>query len=419
MRRVLLLAALLAAASAQAGKTRAVRHPTPETGPTFSRDVVRILQDHCQTCHHDGDIAPFSLVTYDDAKSRATLIKLMTMTHRMPPWKPFEGCGDFEGERRLTDEEIASINTWVDNGAPEGDRADLPPQLDFNSQWTLGDPDLVLASDEAFTPPPHTDTYRCFTLPTNLISTAYVSAIDTHPGDRSTVHHVISFIDTTGESVKLDEADPGPGYTCFGGPGFSLPGSLGGWAPGMRGLQLPSDVAIELPAASRVVLQVHYHPHLAQPKPDRTQFGIYFARQPPKNILRIVPLINTTFTIPPNNSNYEITAKLPIPTPFPTKIWLIAPHMHLLGRRMQVEMTPPNGASQCLVDIEDWEFNWQGVYVYRQPISVPSGTRLSLRAVYDNSSSNPFNPNSPPRAVSWGEATTDEMCIAFLGMTIE
>ncbi|HEV7766874.1 MAG TPA: peroxiredoxin, partial [Thermoanaerobaculia bacterium] len=265
----------------------------------------------------------------------------------------------------------------------------------------------------------HKDTYRCFTMPTNLTSDAYVRAVDVHPGDRETVHHVISFIDTTGASVALDEADPGPGYTCFGGPGFSQIGTLGGWAPGTRPLELPSDVGYELPATSRVVLQVHYHPHKAQPTPDRTSIGIYFAEQKPERLMIIVPLINQTFTIPPNDSNYRVTAGFPIPTPFPLKIWFIAPHMHLLGRKMNVQMTPRNGAPQCLIDIQDWDFNWQGAYRFQEPIIAPTGTRFSLTAYYDNSSANPKNPNDPPKAVSWGEETTDEMCIAFLGVTLD
>jgi hypothetical protein len=420
MKRTILLALLLLVAlTVQAGKTRAVRHPTPDNGPTFNREVVRILQENCQSCHHAGDIAPFPLVTYDDAKSHAAMIRIMTLTHKMPPWKPTDGCGDFEGERRLSADEIATVVKWIDRGTPEGDRADLPAPLQFTSDWTLGEPDLILANAEAYTPPPHTDTYRCFTIPTNLLTNTYVSAIDTHPGDRAIVHHVISFIDTTGDSVKLDEADPGPGYTCFGGPGFDLPGTLGGWAPGMRGLQLPKNVAFELPALSRIVLQVHYHPHSTDPTPDRTQFGIYFAKEKPDQTMRVVPLVNQTFTIPPNDPSYEVKAQFPIATPFRTKIWFVAPHMHLLGRKMTVEMTPPNGAPQCLVNISDWEFNWQGVYVFKQPIDVPAGSRLTVRAIYDNSTGNPMNPNSPPKSVSWGEATTDEMCIAFLGMTIE
>jgi hypothetical protein len=427
MRRAILLTiVVLTLPLAAAGRQRAVRHPGPPpapTGPTFSNEVVRIFQQNCQTCHHEGDIAPFPLVTYADAKPYAALIRIMTQTKQMPPWKPSDGCGDFSGERRLTDGEIDTIAKWVDAGAPEGDRSQLPQPLDFGGGWALGEPDLVLQNDEPFTPPHGTDTYRCFTIPTNLISTGYVRAVDTHPGDRTTVHHLLSFIDTTGASVALDEADPGPGYTCFGGPGFDTAATLGGWAPGSRPLEMPDGVGFSLPAASRVVLQIHYHPHHGgghgAPKPDRTQFGVYFAPEKPAREMLIVPLINTTFTIPPNNASYRVDAQLPILTPFPLKLWLIAPHMHLLGRKMTVQMTTPDETSHCLIDIQDWDFNWQGAYRYETPIDVPTGTRISMSAYYDNSSGNPKNPNSPPKPVSWGEATTDEMCIAFLGVTID
>lgn len=422
MRRTVLILSLLVSLPLVA-RVRAVRHPsTPPApaSPTFSKEVVRIFQQHCQSCHHQGDIAPFPLVTFEDAKPRASLIQFMTETRKMPPWKPTEGCGDFADERRLSDGELDTLKQWVAAGAPEGNRADLPAPLDFSSNWVLGEPDLVLSSAEAFTPPPHVDTYRCFTIPTNLTTDAWVSAVDTHPGDRTTVHHVLSFIDTTGESVALDAAEPGPGYTCFGGPGFSLPGTLGGWAPGSRPLELPDDVGFSLPAGSRLVLQVHYHPHGdEEPQPDRTEFGIYFADQKPSKEMRIVPLVNQTFTIPPNDPNYKVTAGLPIPVPFPLKLWFVAPHMHLLGKKIRVEMTPAGGTAQCLIDIQDWDFNWQGAYRYNQPIDIPAGTRLSLTAYYDNSSNNPRNPNNPPKPVSWGEATTDEMCLAFLGVTIE
>lgn len=417
------LLVLLASVTAFAAKQRAVRHPNPAppvVGPTFSNEVVRIFQQHCQSCHHEGDIAPFSLVTYADAKPHAAMIRFMTQTKQMPPWKPEEGCGDFVDERRLSDAEIATIAKWVENGAPEGNRADLPAPLDFSSGWALGEPDMVFKNSEPFTPEHGQDTYRCFTIPTNLTQPRFVAAVDTHPGDRKTVHHVLSFIDTTGESVRLDEADPGPGYTCFGGPGFNLPGTLGGWAPGSRPLELPDGVGFELPANSRIVLQVHYHPHHdAHAKPDQTELGVYFTKEPPAKTMRILPLINTSFTIPPNDPNYRVDAALPIPVPFPLKLWFIAPHMHLLGKKMQVEMTPKDGAAQCLINIEDWDFNWQGAYRYAQPVDIPTGARLSLKAFYDNSSNNPRNPNDPPKPVSWGEATTDEMCIAFLGVTIE
>ncbi|HYR28225.1 MAG TPA: peroxiredoxin, partial [Thermoanaerobaculia bacterium] len=360
MRRIpLLLALLLPLAAAEAGKVRAVRHPQPHAGPTFSREVVRIFQQHCQTCHHEGDIAPFSLTTYAETKRYAALIKLMTQTRQMPPWKPVEGCADFKDERRLTDGEIDTIARWVDAGAPEGERADLPQPLDFSGGWALGTPDAVYQLAEPFTPPQGQDTYRCFPIPTNLTSTAWVRAVDTKPGDRETVHHVITFIDSTGASIALDAADPGPGYDCFGGPGFTLPSTLGGWAPGSRPLELPDDTAFQLPAASRVVLQVHYHPHGGHGHADQTAIGVYFAPREPKSRMYILPIVNRTFTIPPNDAAYKVTASWPLPLPA-AKLWFIAPHMHLLGRTMKVDATLPSGASECLVRIDDWDFNWQG-----------------------------------------------------------
>src|SRR5215212_1784039 len=197
MRRLVLVCLLLAIPAA--AKTRSVRHPEP--WPTFSNEVVRIFQRNCQTCHHDGDVAPFSLTTYDESKPYAQLIKLMTRTRQMPPWKPTQGCGEFADERRLSQDEIDTLARWVDAGAPEGDRADLPRALDFSSGWALGPPDRVFSNPEPYTPPAEGDTYRCFTIPTNLSTTTYVAAVDSHPGDRETVHHLISFIDTTGESA--------------------------------------------------------------------------------------------------------------------------------------------------------------------------------------------------------------------------
>jgi hypothetical protein len=427
MSRRLSFAVLLAAAlvTFAGGRQRIISHPgpQPETGPTFSKDVAPIFQAHCQNCHHPGDIAPFSLLTYGDAAAHAGAIKLMTRSRQMPPWKPVDGCGVFDQPRVLSASEIDTIGKWVDAGAPAGNLNDLPRPLTFDSNWVLGQPDLVLSYPESYTPPATGDMYRCFPIPTELTQDQYVSAVDVHPGDRGEVHHVIAYIDTDGSSQKLDENDPGPGYTSFGGPGFSVTNvnaaTLGGWAPGSRPIMLPDGIAYSLPAASRVVLQVHYHPHDAKPKPDRTEIGIYFAKTKPKKLLRILPLINTTFTIPPNDANYLVTASLPIPMPVATHLWLVAPHMHLLGRKMNVTAGKPNGTFDCLININDWDFNWQGLYRFKDAVALPVGTRLSLGAYYDNSRDNWRNPNDPPKSVSWGESTTDEMCIAFLGITID
>lgn len=423
MRKLLFAAAALLLCTG-ASRNRAFRPPsTAPAKPTFSKEIVRIFQQNCQSCHHPGDIAPFSLMTYGDTFPYRLQIKLMTQSKEMPPWKATAGCGDFDAARVLSTNDIDLIKQWVDAGAPEGNKADLPAPLQFNGAWTLGQPDLVLSSADAYTPPASGDMYRCFTLPTNLPADAYVSAIDIHPGDRETVHHVIAYIDTTGASVALDEKDPGPGYTSFGGPGFAITNAnaatLGGWAPGARPFALPEGIAYSLPANSRVVLQVHYHPHHGQPLPDKTEIGIYFAKEKPKKLLRILPVINQSFTIPPNDANYEVKATFPIPVPVKTHLWVIAPHMHLLGRKMNVVATMPDGAKQCLINIDDWDFHWQGMYRYKDGLAMPAFVRFSLSAIYDNSEGNAKNPSFPPKAVSWGEETTDEMCIAFLGITFD
>jgi len=410
------LLALLAAIPLR--PVRVAAPPPPVNGPTYDKEIVRLFQAHCQSCHHPGDIAPFSLTNYADAKANAPKIKLMTQSHEMPPWKPSADCGGFADaqSRTLTDGEIDLIARWIDNGAPAGNPADLPQPIDFGGGWALGTPNLEVSSPEPYTPPADRDEYRCFTMPTNLTSDAYVSAIDIRPGDRAEVHHVIVFLDTLNQSQKLDEDSPGPGYTCFGGAGFDLVGTLGGWAPGARPFVLPDSVGMSLPAGSRIVLQVHYHVHSGHPSPDQTKLAVYYKDKKPEKLLTILPLINQKFTIPPLTDNYLVKATFPIGNTFPvalpfaTHLWMIAPHMHLLGRKMHVTATYPDGKTECLINIEDWDFNWQGIYPYTKPLAFPAGTKFGAEAWYDNPTS---------QSVSWGEATTDEMCIAFLGFTLD
>ncbi|MDQ6800749.1 MAG: ascorbate-dependent monooxygenase [Acidobacteriota bacterium] len=424
MRRVLLATAFaLAFVSA---RQRAIQHPAPANGPTFNKEVVRIFQASCQGCHHPGDIGPFSLMGYAEAHQRAADIKYMTQTRQMPPWKPAQSCGIFDSPRVLSQSDIDTLASWADNGAPEGNAADLPLALNFEGGWALGQPDMVLQNTQAYTPPAVGDMYRCFTMPTHLTSEQYVSAIDIRPGDRQTVHHVIAFIDTSGASQALDDADPAPGYQCFGGPGFTITNlnatTLGGWAPGYRPVMLPPEVAYSLPANSRIVLQVHYHPHGPAPLADQTQIGVYYDKRKPSQYMRVLPLINQDFVLHAGDAHAAVAADFTMPVfplPINAHVWLIAPHMHLLGRTMQVNAKMPTGQSECLINIDDWDFNWQGLYRFKEPIAVPAGTKLSLQAFYDNSAGNWRNPNDPPKDVRWGEATTDEMCIAFLGFTID
>jgi len=410
-RILLLLLPLLAFASIGA-RRRAVDPPAP---PTFNRDVARILQQRCQSCHRPGDIAPFSLLTYRDAAARAFEIKAMTTSRRMPPWKPAAGCGDFVQSRVMSDDEIRTIAQWVDAGAPQGKPEDLPPAIDLGSDWALGTPDLVLRMPKSFTPPSDRDEYRCFSLPVPSTTDLAASTIDFRPGDRATVHHIIPFIDRAGASAKLDKN--GDGYSCFGGPGIDDLDLLGGWSPGARPTPLPSGTAVIVPGKSRIIMQVHYHPHFAQVAPDLTEIGIYLAKGEVKKALHYDVIWNRNFVIPAGAHDYRVDAELSPASDI--HIVSIYPHMHLLGQKISVDAVMPDGAHQCLVDIPNYEFTWQGQYIYRNPIAIPKGAQLHLEAHFDNSDDNVMNPNSPPKTVRFGEASTDEMAVALVGYTID
>ncbi len=406
--------------SEAAGKGETKAGKRAQGTPTYNKEVVRVFQKACQTCHHPGDIAPFSLMTYKDSRPWAAAIREQVITKKMPPWKPASGCGDFADARGLTQEEINTIVAWVDGGSPEGNAADLPPMLEVPDGWALGAPDLVVAPPTEYTPPTQGAMDRCFTVPAGeLRGDRWIGALSVKPGNPRIVHHVIAYGDPNGESVALDARDPEPGYRCFGGPGISTTQMLGGWAPGSRGYFAPDGTGIKLGNNSRVIIQVHYHP-TGETETDRTQLGFYFAKKPVQRELQVLPLVNQSFTIPAGAKEYDVTASFTVPALLSAKMWAVTPHMHLLGKRIKVELTRPNATTpECLVNIPAWDFNWQGTYLYNKPIDLTPNTRLRLTCTYDNSTDNPFNPNTPPKPVRWGEETTDEMALAFIGFTLD
>jgi len=399
-------------------------NPAPEMGDgklvTWSREIAPILQEHCQGCHRAGDIAPFSLESYGETYRERRKILRAVEQRKMPPWKPVPGFGEFLGTRRLGDDKIALIRDWVAAGAPEGDPRDRPPPRRWPDTWTLGAPDVVLTPETTFeVPSSDRDLYRCFVIPTSFTEDRYVSAVEFVPGNRKIVHHVLTYIDTSGASVALDLAEPGPGYTCFGGPGFSPTGGLGGWAPGARPQVSPDGVGLLLPAGARVVMQVHYHHRGVATESDRTRIGLHFARKLVEQRVRSIPVLNRGFVIPAGAERHEVRAAFTVPLGRNLHAIGIAPHMHLLGREMKVTATYPDGTVRPLIHIDDWDFHWQGMYDFATPVPLPAGTRIDLTAVYDNSPANRRNPNVPPRDVTWGEGTTDEMCIAFIRVTVD
>jgi mono/diheme cytochrome c family protein len=392
----------------------------PET-VTWSNQIARLVQRECQACHRTGEIAPFPLVTYGDAARQARKIQRMVERRMMPPWKPVPGVAEFIGARRLSDADIALVREWVEAGAPEGDPRDLPPPRVFPSTWTRGTPDVVLAPIAAYdVPASDRDLYRCFVIRTSFPEDRYVSTVEFLPGNRRIVHHVLTYIDTSGTADRLAGSDPALGYDCFGGPGFVPSASgLGGWAPGAPPHVNPEGVGYYLPAGARVVTQVHYHNRGQGADTDLTRVGLTFARAAVDKRARALAVVNRTFVIPAGAARHEVRAVYTVPPSRNFHVLGIAPHMHLLGREMKVTAVYPDGTAVSLIQIDDWDFHWQGTYTFARPIPLPGGTRVELVATFDNSAANRRNPNSPPRDVAWGEQTTDEMCIAFLRVTLD
>jgi hypothetical protein len=249
-------------------------------------------------------------------------------------------------------------------------------------------------------------------LPTNLARDSYISAIDFRPANLRVVHHINAFIDTTGEARARDAAEPGPGYTSFSGPGVAMYEDLGFWAAGHEPHHLPEGIGQRLPRQSDVILQVHYHP-TGKPEVDRTRIGIYFSRVPVKQALHWSTASNSDFLLPAGKSNIEVKASWNIPAA--VEVLAVSPHMHLLGRDMRMSVTLPNGRTQDLIHIPDWDPGWQSAYFFQKRILLPMGSVVKVVAHFDNSDY-PRNPNHPPKPVSYGFGANDEMCEGFIAV---
>jgi mono/diheme cytochrome c family protein len=385
---------------------------------TYAKDIAPILYQNCASCHRAGEIGPFALMSYTDAKKRAAQLVSVTQSRFMPPWHA-DSHGEFQDERKLTPDQIAAIKAWVAAGSPEGNPTAIPAPPKFPLGWSLGKPDLIVEPSKAYTLGAEGgDVYRCFVLPGGQTEDRYIAAMEVHPGNSKIVHHVIAYLDGSGKAKQIEAAntDGQPGYTSYGGIGTTPSGALGGWAPGNMPRLLPDGVGTLLPKGSDIVLQVHYH-RSGKPETDQTKIGIYFCKKPVDKRLRIMPVVGL-LAIPPGDANYTVQG-FPMPLRSDATILGVMPHMHLLGKNMTVTATLPDNTTKTLVHVPNYDFNWQTTYMYKEPVKVAAGTRLGLVAHYDNSSSNPRNPNSPPKKVTWGEQTTDEMCIAFVYYTID
>ena len=286
----------------------------------------------------------------------------------------------------------------------------------FPDGWRNGEPDLVIEMPEAFTIPAEgRDIYRNFVIPTGFTEDKWLAAVEIRPGNRRVVHHVLVHLDVSGKARELDAKDPGPGYRTGGGVGFPSAGQIGGWAPGNVARRSPDGIGVNVPKHSDIVIQVHYNLN-GKPETDRTKVGLYFAKGPVDQRARLFPLASR-INIPAGDADYRVTSSMPVPADVTLRS--VMPHMHLLGREMKVFATLPDGTELPLVHVPEWDFNWQNSYAFAEPVKLPRGSKVTLEARYDNSAANPRNPNSPPKAVRWGEQTTDEMCLAYLNFTVD
>jgi Flp pilus assembly protein TadD/mono/diheme cytochrome c family protein len=380
---------------------------------TFTKDIAPLVFKHCAACHREGESAPFPLLSYEDVKSHAEQIASVTKSRYMPPWMPAPGFGDFVGERRLTDDEIQRIGHWVEAGAPQGNPNDLPPLPKFTKGWQLGEPDLVVTLPESFTlPADGLDVYRNFVVPIPISQTRWVRATEFRPANARPVHHAFVLIDPTSSSRRRDQLDEVPGFDGMSAGDAVGPGEqFISWQPGK--MPSPGDDAIawRLNPGTDLVLQLHMQP-TGKPEPIGARVGIHFADGPGTKRAQKLVLQSKAIDIPAGAADYRVHEQYRLPVD--VYVLAVLPHAHYLAKRMEAFARLPDGSQQWLLLIEDWDFNWQGDYQYKEPVLLPAGAVLTMQYTYDNSAANVRNPHQPPRRVTYGVNSADEMAELWL-----
>lgn len=381
---------------------------------TYCRDVAPILFKNCSGCHHPGEVAPFSLLSYQDAAKRAKTLARVTRTRYMPPFKAEPGAGEFRDVCRLSDAEIATIQRWTESGAAEGDPATMPAVPVFSDTWKLGKPDLIVSMPKAFTIPAEgKDIYQCFVLPADLPEDRYLIGYEFRAGNRTVVHHSIISQDVSGDAIRTEAAAKGVGFRA-NGTGTGVKGGFNSvlaiWTPGVVPSLFPDGVGLRVLKGSVIVIQNHYHPS-GKEETDQSSIGLYFAKTPPSQLAHYTTLFQNKIAIAPGEKHYTVSAQQ---TAGGGRIVAVTPHMHLIGDELKLTATLADGSVKPMIWIKNWDFNWQHQYFYATPVAIERGTKLELTATFDNSAENPRNPNSPPKAIRFGENTTDEMAGVIL-----
>jgi hypothetical protein len=366
--------------------------PRVEAEVTFTKHVAPILQARCQECHRPGEIGPFSLLTFEDAQKRTRRIREAVVQERMPPWHADPRYGKFANHRRLSPEERDTLLAWIDQGAPKGDEGDLPPPRTFVEGWSIGQPDKILTMEKEFkVPASGVLDYQRFIMDPKFEKDMWVQAAECRPGNRAVVHHMLVYILAPGRSQPYGR--DGTAYT------------LAGWAPGDMPSIYELGTAKLIPAGSRLMFEVHYTPNGVE-QIDRSSVGIRFAEKAPEHVVSLNILNNPAFRIPPGAANHK--GEMTFTFPEDGLVLSFMPHMHLRGTSARYVAEYPDGKKETLLSVPDYDFNWQSVYRFAEPLWLPKGTKLTWSGTWDNSADNPRNPD-PKKEVGWGLQTWDEM----------
>lgn len=371
----------------------------PHGDITFSKQVIRILNNRCVECHREGQVAPFPLTNYEEVAGWSEMIREVVEQGRMPPWYADPRFGHWANDARLTDEDKQTLITWVKNGSPEGDPRDLPEPPQFADGWKIPQPDAVFHMDKEFVVPAEgVVDYQHYVIDLGLEEDKWVQASEARPGNPAVVHHIVAFVLPPG-------ARPGAGLS--GGGGGTL---LSVFAPGTPPWTFPEGTAIKLAKGSKLMLQMHYTPN-GTAQADRSYIGLKFAD--PATVKRSAisgAALNFGFKIPPGADDYAVSAT----TRFrrDTLLLNLFPHMHLRGKAMKWEAEYPDGTREVLLDVPNYDFNWQLRYDFVEPKLMPAGSRIHVTGRFDNSENNPANPD-PTKEVTFGEQTWEEMMIGF------
>jgi peroxiredoxin len=367
--------------------------PTRVGPVTYAADVAPIVQARCQSCHRQGQVGPFPLMGYDDARKRAPGIAEVVSDRRMPPWHADPRFGHFSNDRSLTARERATLLAWVEQGSPLGDPTRLPPPRTFPEGWSIGEPDQVFEIPRPNEIPAFgVLDYVDLTIPSNFDRDMWIQAAEVRPEARSVVHHIIVYVLTPNGGRR------------------GQPEHLAAYVPGDTPTTYPEGIAKKIPAGSQLHFQIHYTPD-GVARTDRSKLGLVFAKAPVKHRAYTRFIQETKFEIPPNDPNREVKSTKTFNSDI--HLYSLSPHMHLRGKDFKYTATYPDGRSEVLLNVPAYDFGWQSAYILSEPKAIPKGTRIDCVAHFDNSSNNPANPD-PSQTVRWGEQSTSEMMMGYL-----